>query len=172
MGKWVMVHHQYMLLCILQRAQLLYWESMNHVMFLGDYRWGLTYPCCEYPEREQAHGDCFPGWRFCNWGAVGGWLSLRSTYWAAAQLQWVLLVNTLKPLVGEGNGEVPTCTPLLGSGMAAESDCLCSRYCYLGDFCMLSLLLFRGWNTLLGLPPDCLEKAQDQVSLYHQYYCK
>lgn len=31
---------------------------------------------------------------------------------------------------------------------------------------MLSLLLFRGWDTLLGLPPDCLGKAQDQVSSY------
>lgn len=49
-----MVHHQCVLLCILQRAQLLYCQSRNHVMVLGDYRWGLTYPCCEQLEREQA----------------------------------------------------------------------------------------------------------------------
>lgn len=97
---------------------------------------------------------------------VEGWLSSCSTYWAAARLQWVLAVNALKPLVGEGNGEVHTCTPLFVSGMAAESDCLCSPYRYLEDFSMLSLSLFRGRDTLLGLPPDCLGKAQDQVSSY------
>jgi len=63
-----MVHHQCMLLCILQRAQLLYCESMNHVMFLGDYRWGLTYPCCEELEREQALRTISPVQNFaqCN----------------------------------------------------------------------------------------------------------
>lgn len=55
--------------------------------------------------------------------------------------------------------------PLFLSQEWQQSDCLCSPYRYLEDFSMLSLL-FRGWDTLLGLPPDCLGKAQDQVSSY------